>query len=207
MAPEVMMGRPLDEKSDVYSFGIVLWEIATQKTPFPEMTSFPVFKRAICIQNVRPPVPDDMLPSLRTLLELCWHKNPATRPSFTEVIRMLDIILIDAAIADEAGRHLWKTNFIGEEKIFWKNFVPPFFAAIRRPVPDAENAHFRCLKAVLAEESQDATLKDPPFLVDVERFGRFLSFFGPMESTDDAVSILDTVCQRDRARERDRARD
>jgi serine/threonine protein kinase len=27
MAPEVMMGRPLDEKSDVYSFGIVLWEI------------------------------------------------------------------------------------------------------------------------------------------------------------------------------------
>jgi len=31
MAPEVLMGKPLDEKSDVYSFGIVLWEIVTRK--------------------------------------------------------------------------------------------------------------------------------------------------------------------------------
>ena len=29
MAPEVLMGRPLDEKSDVYAFAVVLWEIGT----------------------------------------------------------------------------------------------------------------------------------------------------------------------------------
>ena len=27
MAPEVMMGRPVDDSADVYSFAITLWEI------------------------------------------------------------------------------------------------------------------------------------------------------------------------------------
>jgi hypothetical protein len=123
--------------------------VVTQKSPFPEMTSFPVFKRAICIQNVRPPIPDDMLPCLRNLLELCWHKNPATRPSFAEIIRMLDVILIDAAIADEGGRHFWKNNFVGEEKIRWESFVGPFCAAIKTPVPDPDDGHIKGIRELL----------------------------------------------------------
>ncbi|OAE23955.1 hypothetical protein AXG93_1217s1680 [Marchantia polymorpha subsp. ruderalis] len=38
MAPEVLRDEPYSEKSDVYSFGIILWELATRKIPWGEMS-------------------------------------------------------------------------------------------------------------------------------------------------------------------------
>ena len=68
MAPEVMMFRGFTEKCDIYSFGIVLWEILTRQEPFKEFHSFKEFRDAICKRHVRPPVPEDTLPSLKDLV-------------------------------------------------------------------------------------------------------------------------------------------
>lgn len=197
MAPEVMMGRPLDEKSDVYAYGIVLWEIATQKVPFPNMSSFPAFKRAICIQNVRPEIPDDILPGLRDLLQATWHKDPAKRPSFSTVIEELKPLLVDAAITDPIGNQMWKDKFLGKDKVLWKYFTRAFYAAINRDPPDEfteDELQHRCLKAVLAKQDTDKSFRDPPFTVAIEDFGRFLSFFGPIRPEAEA-SVVDNLVE------------
>jgi serine/threonine protein kinase len=74
MAPEVLLGKPLDEKSDVYSYAIVLWEIVTKEEPFPEFQSYREFKRAICRTHTRPPIPENTIPSLAHLMQVCWNR-------------------------------------------------------------------------------------------------------------------------------------
>merc|ERR1712000_180645 len=109
MPPEVMLGRKIDEKADVYSFGIVLWEIVTQQKPFPDMESFVEFRRAICLHNTRPPIDTIKIDSIRTLLDLCWHKDPDVRPPFEAITLMIEEIMVDCATSDEQGRLFWKS--------------------------------------------------------------------------------------------------
>lgn len=76
MAPEVLMGKPLDEKADVYSYSIVLWEILTGREPYEQYEDFPTFKRAICKENVRPECPKEWHPDLTKMLQSCWQEDP-----------------------------------------------------------------------------------------------------------------------------------
>eukprot|EP00276_Gloeochaete_wittrockiana_P020233 CAMPEP_0184340384 /NCGR_PEP_ID=MMETSP1089-20130417/9072_1 /TAXON_ID=38269 ORGANISM="Gloeochaete wittrockiana, Strain SAG46.84" /NCGR_SAMPLE_ID=MMETSP1089 /ASSEMBLY_ACC=CAM_ASM_000445 /LENGTH=519 /DNA_ID=CAMNT_0026668183 /DNA_START=54 /DNA_END=1613 /DNA_ORIENTATION=- len=195
MAPEVMLGKPLDEKSDIYSFGIVLWEIATQKVPFPEMNSFPIFKRAVCIQNVRPPLSDVPLPSLQNLIQLCWHKSAECRPSFAEIITMIDTILIECAITDPNGQDLWRNHFLGKESVEWDEFVQPFYNMLNTPLPmvPTDCLKHMCIKTLLAEPSSDKTLIDPPDIVTIEKLGAVLDWFGPAVSPPGEQDILSRV--------------
>lgn len=106
MAPEVMMFKPFNEKVDVYSFGIVLWEIVTRKPPFPHHTDYTVFREAVCVkvqplahrslftrphcpQHERPPIPKRLEPSLKDLINRCWHPDPNKRPSFERILQEL----------------------------------------------------------------------------------------------------------------------
>jgi hypothetical protein len=146
MAPEVMLGRQVDEKSDVYSYAIVLWEIVTQKVPWPEMSSFPKFRQAVCLQDERPPIPDDTLPDIRTLLQMCWHKNPEARPSFKQIIEMIDALLPSTAINDPEGIELWRTHFSGREWVPFDDFLPIFCRQFNLPAP--EPIPLECFKAL-----------------------------------------------------------
>ncbi len=98
MAPEVLMGKPFDASSDVYSFGIVLWEMLTKEEVYPEFTSFGAFKRAICYKHHRPTIPANTEPSLAALMEACWHREAAQRPSFQQIIKSLELIMVDVAV-------------------------------------------------------------------------------------------------------------
>jgi len=126
MPPEVMMGKLVTEKADVYSYAIVLWEIITQQVPFPDMTSFPKFRQAVCLKNVRPPLDDVKQESIKKLLEECWHRNPEVRPSFEDIIKKIDEILIECAIKDPAGCEFWKQEFAGKEYAAFDKFLPAF---------------------------------------------------------------------------------
>jgi len=181
MAPEVMMGQPLDEKSDVYSYGMCLWEIVTKQEPFPEMDSYPVFKRAITKNHQRPPIPKDTLPSLRQLIERCWDKEPSARPSFAEIIPILDQVIVDVAIPDVHGRNVWKKNFLGQEKVLYEQFLSAFLSHLGLLPTAVEDLTLSCFKAVMSVKDDDKSYKDPPDVVYLERFGQMLGFFGPIE--------------------------
>jgi Protein tyrosine and serine/threonine kinase/SH2 domain len=138
MAPEVLAGEAFNEKADVYSFGIVLWEILTRREPFQEFESIEEFRVAICVENVRPPIPSGTHPSMSQLLEACWHPVPSKRPSFSVIIDQLDQIIVDCAVADQHGRRMWKEVFLKKTEVRWSELLSAFTRLISPFIPRPE---------------------------------------------------------------------
>ncbi|PON64947.1 Phytochrome [Parasponia andersonii] len=88
MAPEVLRNEPSDEKSDVYSFGVILWELATEKIPWDNLNSMQVIG-AVGFINQRLEIPKDVDPQWVSIIESCWHSDPAHRPTFQELLERL----------------------------------------------------------------------------------------------------------------------
>ncbi|CAI5981855.1 unnamed protein product [Closterium sp. NIES-64] len=88
MAPEVIEHRAYDHKADVFSFGITLWELLTGKLPYADLT--PLQAAVSVVQKgLRPPIPKGTHPRVAELMVRCWHTNPAERPEFSMVLRLL----------------------------------------------------------------------------------------------------------------------
>jgi hypothetical protein len=121
---------------------IVLWEIISGQEPFPHMDSYGTFKRAITKENERPrkstqvkfskstqvnaliafisasinlslAIPPETHPSIKALMEACWHPDPTRRPSFTQIIPILDSVLVDCLVDDPVANRFWKDNYLG----------------------------------------------------------------------------------------------
>lgn len=90
-APEVL-GQEKEgncEKSDVYSFGMVCFEILTGKVPF-EDAHLQGDKMSRNIRaGERPLFPFHTPKFLANLIKKCWHTEPAQRPSFSSICRMM----------------------------------------------------------------------------------------------------------------------
>lgn len=184
MAPEVFVGD-YNEKCDVYSFGIVLWEIYTQKQAFADLSDdLPSFIRAVYNQGLRPEIPKDCPTSISSLLRQCWTKDPQDRPSFTEIINFLDNIMVDVALNDPDGRQLWKQHFLGKEEVAWKEFQK----AIKYIVNDTSEIKFKCLHMVLTEQSK--FLMGNKEAVSLDKFGKILSWFGPLIAPNKKVQPM-----------------
>ena len=89
MSPEVALGKDYGLKADVYSFAYVLWQLATLKIPFEGITPG-MHARKVLIDNARPKV-DNQCGSTRTrqLIIECWDRSPESRPSFEEILKVL----------------------------------------------------------------------------------------------------------------------
>jgi hypothetical protein len=85
-APELYFNKPVcTRKTDVFCFGLVLYEIVTGLAVFPRsMYAFTV------IQQLRshdlPAVPDSCGWLMRDLIDRCWLREPASRPSFDDIL-------------------------------------------------------------------------------------------------------------------------
>jgi len=181
MAPEVLLGHELDEKCDVYSFGIVLWQILTRREPFPEYTAWHPFKRAITTNNHRPPISVDTREQVRILMTRSWDKNPRSRPSFEELIPMLDKAIVDVTIDDQNGQSLWLKQFGGSEQVNWNQFFPKFSSFMGDQEPNELSVESRCLKELIASAG-DKNQVQPDFIVTMEKFGQVVDSFGPLET-------------------------
>lgn len=92
MSPEMLQSKPYSEKTDIYSLALVLWEIFAGVPPFEEVRTAQL-QQAICVENVRPVVPETCPEEYRALLEQGWSVNPAARPSAVEMCTVLTKLL------------------------------------------------------------------------------------------------------------------
>lgn len=107
MSPEVYIGAPYSIQCDVYSFAIVACEMIVTggqiTSVFSEIQLSTVPFRAV--QGWRPnlgALASDVaaVPGLKELIEHCWQREPADRPSFVEIVtRLSEMTELDASVA------------------------------------------------------------------------------------------------------------
>eukprot|EP01127_Copromyxa_protea_P017557 TRINITY_DN5370_c0_g1_i1.p1 TRINITY_DN5370_c0_g1~~TRINITY_DN5370_c0_g1_i1.p1 ORF type:complete len:508 (+),score=75.40 TRINITY_DN5370_c0_g1_i1:184-1524(+) len=195
MGPEVFVGGPITDKVDVYSFGLVLWEMVTRETPFPQFNtptaSIQMFAQSI-VGGDRPPIPDTIIPSLASLIKDCWQKKAKKRPTFTSIIPLLNNIFLDVTIRDPEGAKFWRHYFAGEKEIPWLPFAATFYQYLGEVLPNdrIHSTKFRALEAMLVTQDLEGQQQE----VTIERFGHFLSWFGPLtKNVPYTVPFLDRL--------------
>jgi tetratricopeptide (TPR) repeat protein len=80
MAPEQALGRPVDHRADLFSLGVVLYELATGRTPFVGASATEIIDK---ILHENPPPPSalnaDMPPALDAIVARALEKSPTFR--------------------------------------------------------------------------------------------------------------------------------
>ncbi|PXF47022.1 Serine/threonine-protein kinase CTR1 [Gracilariopsis chorda] len=91
MAPEVMNGQAYLQKADVYSYGIVCWEIFCRRIPFGRSVEPFQLIQKVAFKGERPPFEskDEVPPSVKSLVQACWHQQVDMRPDFSDITETL----------------------------------------------------------------------------------------------------------------------
>lgn len=96
MAMESLMHREYTTQSDVWSFGILLWEIVTfGGSPYPSIPNNGLFQ--LLQRGYRMEKPANCSEELYQVMRQCWREKPSERPTFTDLKKRLDDLLVTAA--------------------------------------------------------------------------------------------------------------
>jgi serine/threonine protein kinase len=118
MAPEVFLGKTgYGPEVDVYSFGIIMWELATRKTPWCELEAedyIDQFRKldAALRDDRRPALPDGFEAKhavYTATLRTCWATNPAERLSFDQIVFSLRMLAPPSAASPPRGSDSFRT--------------------------------------------------------------------------------------------------
>ncbi|XP_028328183.1 ephrin type-A receptor 4-like isoform X1 [Gouania willdenowi] len=91
-APEAITYRKFTTSSDVWSYGIVMWEVVSYgERPYWDMNNQDVMKAVE--EGYRLPAPMDCPVVLHQLMLDCWERERAERPSFSQILNMLDKLI------------------------------------------------------------------------------------------------------------------
>jgi tRNA A-37 threonylcarbamoyl transferase component Bud32 len=89
MAPESIGQRIYSKKSDVWMFGVLIYEIISRREPHSDKDPNEV---AIRVRDnfLTPEIPTNCPAFLKTLMQMCWNRQPEYRPSFDTICAMLE---------------------------------------------------------------------------------------------------------------------
>eukprot|EP01092_Planopodium_desertum_P011705 TRINITY_DN53785_c0_g1_i1.p1 TRINITY_DN53785_c0_g1~~TRINITY_DN53785_c0_g1_i1.p1 ORF type:complete len:100 (-),score=7.26 TRINITY_DN53785_c0_g1_i1:71-370(-) len=87
MAPEVLKGENYSTKADIYGFAFVLYELAVRKPPFS--SEMPIYEIIEKVQEGFRPTELSKTHWLYDLVQKCWDKEAAKRPTFDEIVSFL----------------------------------------------------------------------------------------------------------------------
>ncbi|CAL8324387.1 unnamed protein product [Arctogadus glacialis] len=91
-APEAIAYRKFTSASDVWSYGIVMWEVVSYgERPYWDMNNQDVIKAIE--EGYRLPAPMDCPVVLHQLMLDCWERDRAERPTFCQILNMLDKLI------------------------------------------------------------------------------------------------------------------
>uniref|UniRef100_H3CFK3 receptor protein-tyrosine kinase n=1 Tax=Tetraodon nigroviridis TaxID=99883 RepID=H3CFK3_TETNG len=91
-APEAIAYRKFTTASDVWSYGIVMWEVVSYgERPYWDMNNQDVIKAIE--EGYRLPAPMDCPLVLHQLMLDCWERERAERPTFSQILNMLDKLI------------------------------------------------------------------------------------------------------------------
>jgi serine/threonine protein kinase len=76
-SPECHLGNKYDPNSDIYSFGLILWQLSTKLTPYPDEIDDRVIQHYI-LEGIKNLIPNECLYS--EIIYKCWNK-PEMRPT------------------------------------------------------------------------------------------------------------------------------
>lgn len=90
MAPEIIANKPYGKSADVYSFAMLIYELWIGRCPYSVSEFSNPWDIARFVENGRRlPVPAGMPQILASVMTACWAHDPAKRPTFEQVVHML----------------------------------------------------------------------------------------------------------------------
>lgn len=129
LAPECFKFKfEYTQASDIYSLGVILWEIATGKTPVADEGRLSQYST----MGPRQDIPQEVHPVLRELIQSCWSLEPSKRPDAKTLVEQLQSALASPSPEQyyEQGQKLEKQKeFLRAFQCYQKSAEKGYFKA------------------------------------------------------------------------------
>jgi len=90
MSPESIVKKKYSLPSDVWSFGVLLFEIFSNREPYPELDAVQAALQ-VCEHGLRLTPSDNTPQIIKDIMFVCFQTDPSKRPFFSQITVMLKI--------------------------------------------------------------------------------------------------------------------
>jgi sterile alpha motif and leucine zipper-containing kinase AZK len=131
MSPEIIQSKPANQSCDIWSFGVVLWELITGEIPFKGIEEFQI-AFLVVEKDYRLPIPNGCPPVFSSLMQMCWQTDPKLRPTFKQILSILDEIDLDDTAKAEID------NLFTKNKSKWEVEIEQAFERLKKIEDDLQ---------------------------------------------------------------------